>query len=142
MSEIKKEVAVTRSKRRPFGVPQSKLSIAKQLDGYHYRWINDSPGRIAQALEGAYVFATPDEVGREARNGETDKVRELAGTNKDGSAMYAYLMRLPLEFYYEDKQASTAYLDDIDTAIKGGRINQTAADKRYVPLNGISYKTK
>jgi hypothetical protein len=142
MSEVKKEANVTRNKRRPFGVPQSKLSISKQLEGYHYRWINDSPGRIAQALEGAYVFVTPDEVGRDSRDGDVDKVRELAGTNKDGSAMYAYLMRLPLEYYYEDKKIATDYLNEIDSAIKGGRINQTAADKRYVPREGISYKTK
>jgi hypothetical protein len=130
----------TRNKRRPFGVPQSKLAISKQLDGWHYRWINDSPGRIAQALEGDYVFAEPAEVGR-ADNGES-RVKELAGTNKDGSAMYAYLMRIPQEFFEEDRTNAQGYLDEIDNAIRGGSVGQTAADKRYVPKDGISIKTK
>lgn len=140
MAEVKTEVKATRAKRRPFGIPQSKLSVDKQLDGWHYRWINDSPGRIAKALEGAYVFVEPEEVGREP-NGE-NRVRELAGTNKDGSAMYVYLMRITQEFYEEDQAESQGYLDEIDKAIRGGQINQTSADKRYVPSQGISIKTK
>lgn len=140
MTDAKTTVTKTRNKRRPFGVPQSKLAISKQLDGWHYRWINDSPGRIAQALEGDYVFAEPDEVGRNGDN--ENRVKELAGTNKDGSAMYAYLMRVPLEFFEEDRQNAQGYLDEIDTAIRGGKVGQSAGDKRYVPENGISIKTK
>lgn len=133
-------VKPTRAKRRPFGVPQSKLSVDKQLDGYHYRWINDTPGRIAEALAGAYVFVEPAEVGREA-NGD-NKVFEYGGTNKDGSPMKVYLMRILQEFYEEDRDVSRKYLDEIDASIKGGQVNVRPGDKRYVPENGISYKTK
>lgn len=139
MSETTKKAATPRTKRRPFGIPQSRLAIDKQLDGYHYRWINDYPGRISRALEGGYSFVEPSEVGRE-ENGE-NKVKELAGTQKDGSALFTYLMRISQEFYEEDKAISRENLDAIDEAIKGGRVNQTAADKRYVPKGGISYKT-
>lgn len=125
-----------RNKRTPFGVKQSKLSINKQLDGYHYRWVNDEPGRIAQAQAGDYAFVEPEEVGREKTS--DSRVKELAGTHKDGSPMYTYLMRIPQEFFEEDQTSAQGYLDDIDTAIKGGKINQNAGDKRYVPKDGIS----
>lgn len=138
MAEAKTEVKPQRNKRRPFGIPQSKLSVDKTLDGYHYRWINDEPGRIAQALAGAYVFVEPEEVGREP-NGE-NKVWEIGGTNKDGSVMRVYLMRIAEEFYQEDRQSHNEYLDNIDEAIRGGRVNQQASDNRYVPQGGISYK--
>jgi hypothetical protein len=138
MAETKVEVKTQRQKRRPFGLPQSKLTVEKKLDGYHYRWINDTPGRVAQALAGAYTFVEPAEVGREP-NGE-NKVFEYGGTNKDGSPMRVYLMRIAQEFYLEDKTSATQYLDEIDASIRGGKISQTAGDKRYVPEHGISYK--
>jgi hypothetical protein len=140
MAEQKTTTERQRNKRKPFGVPRLKLSIDKQLEGYHYRWVNDEPGRIAQALSGDYAFAEPEEVGRE----DTDdgKVRELAGTNKDGSAMYAYLMRIPYEFYLEDQSDKQAYLDEVDKAIRGGKISTSPGDNRYVPEGGISIKTK
>lgn len=133
----KTEVRV-RNKRRPFNVPQSKLELVTQLEGWHYRWINDYPGRISKALAGDYVFAEPAEVGRDAT--EDNRVKELAGTQKDGSAMYAYLMRIPMEFYLEDREISQQYLDQIDEAIKGGKT--THIEKAYVPTSGISIKNK
>ena len=139
-----KQVAVAtervRNKRKPFGVARLKLSIDKQLEGYHYRWVNDEPGRIASAQSGDYAFAEPLEVGREET--EDGRVRELVGTNKDGSSMYAYLMRIPLDFYLEDQQEKQAYLDDVDNAIRGGKIDSRSGDGRYVPDGGISFKTK
>lgn len=129
-----------RNKRKPFGVPTSKLSIGTPIEGYHLRWINDEPGRIAKALEGDYVFAEPSEVGRESR--EDNKVKELVGVNKDGSPMYAYLMKLPMEFYLEDKALKEEHDDKIEEAIRGGKIEARSGDGRYVPEGGISYKTK
>jgi hypothetical protein len=132
-SEVK-----TRNKRRPFNAPTSKLSVDKQLEGWKYRWVNDEPGRIAKAQAGDYVFAEPEEVGREKTS--DNRVRELAGTLKDGSAMYTYLMRIPMEYYLEDRQASQAHLDQIDNAIKGGKT--TPITNGYIPEGGISIKTK
>lgn len=128
----------TRNKRRPFNAPNSKLSIDKQLEGWHYRWVNDEPGRIAKAQAGDYTFAEPLEVGREPNN--ENRVKELAGKNPDGSAMYAYLMRIPMEFHLEDQQSSQSHLDQIDTAIKGGKLTNIKGG--YVPEGGISIKTK
>jgi hypothetical protein len=127
-----------RNKRKPFGGARLKLNVETQLEGYHYRWVNDEPGRIAGALAGDYTFAEPSEVGRE--ESEDSRVKELVGTNKDGSSLYAFLMRIPLEYYYEDQKEKQSYLDDIDRAIKGGEVAAHSSDKRYTPKGGISIK--
>jgi len=135
---IKTNEVKVRNKRQPFNAPTSKLALSQQLEGWHYRWINDEPGRIAKAQAGDYVFAEPAEVGRDAST--DNRVKELGGTNKDGSAMWVYLMRIPMEFYLEDKAASQAHLDQIDNAIKGGKT--THVNNSYIPEGGISIKTK
>jgi hypothetical protein len=140
MADNKTTETKQRNKRKAFGQPRSKLTIDKQDPAFHYRWILDAPGRLQEALEGDYTFVEPKEVGRDA-NGE-NKVFVKGTTNADGSVQLQYLMKIPREFYEEDQAVAQAYLDDIDAAIKGGRINQTAGDKRYVPDNGISIKTK
>lgn len=141
MAENKVVTERVRNKRKPFGVPRLKLTLEKTLEGYHYRWVNDEPGRISAALAGDYEFAKPEEVGRDDIN-DDGKVSELAGTNKDGSAMRCYAMRIPLEYYLEDQAEKAGYLNDVDLAIRGGKINSTSNDGRYVPKDGISIKSK
>jgi hypothetical protein len=131
----------TRNKRQPFGVPRSKLSIGQPIEGYHLRWINDEPGRIAQAQDGGYAFVTPEEVLREST--EDNKVKVLAGVQKgNGDPLFAYLMKLSMEYFLEDKAEANRTLDQIDDAIRGGRIDRQSGDNRYVPEGGISYKQK
>jgi len=131
-----------RNKRRHFGAPQSRLSIFKDIEesGFHPRWINDSPGRLHQAQESGYTFVEPAEVGREA--GDENKVKELAGVQRDGvTPMFAYLMKIPMEWYLEDREALDESTSKIDDAIRNGRLEKTAGDGRYVPNGGITYKT-
>jgi hypothetical protein len=129
-----------RNKRKPFGVPRSKLSVEKQDPAFHYRWILDAPGRIQEAIEGDYSFVEPSEVGREPNGENKEFVR--GDTNPDGSAQRQYLMKIPREFYEEDKKEAQSHLDQIDAAIRGGKLSQVAGDNRYIPDGGISIKTK
>jgi hypothetical protein len=140
MTDTKTTEVKQRNKRKPFGVPRSKLTIAKQDPAFHYRWILDAPGRLQEAIEGDYTFVTPEEVGRE--DTKENKVYVRGGSNVDGSEQRQYLMKIPREFHEEDSKVSQAYLDEIDAAIKGGKVNQTLGDNRYVPENGISIKRK
>jgi hypothetical protein len=138
METTKPEIKV-RNKRKPFGVKTTKLAVSTQMEGFHYRWVNDEPGRLSQALEGDYSFVDPKEVGREPR--DDNRTREYAGLQKDGiTPMYTYLMKIPQEFYVEDQQNSQKNLDDIDDAIRGGQIGRSVNDNRYVPKDGISIK--
>jgi hypothetical protein len=130
----------TLEKRRPFGVANSKLGINREIEGYHLRWINDTPGRLAMAQESGYEFVTPEEVGRVPLDREKTKVKELADTtSKDGSPIYAYLMKLPQEWYEADNKIREQPQDQFDDAIRAGSIENSAG--RYIPKGGISYKT-
>ena len=140
MAEQKAVETKVRNKRRPFGVACSKLDIDKKQEGFHYRWVNDEPGRIQQAQDGDYTFVTPQEIGKDDQ--QETRVKILAGKNQDGSGLYAYLMKIPLEYFLEDQQEKQSYLDDIDAAIRGGKIEQKFNDNRYIPDGGISIKTK
>jgi hypothetical protein len=129
-------------KRRPFGVPVSRLSVSVEIEGMHLRWINDEPGRIPHAQESGYAFVSPEEVGRVSREAD-ERVRELVGTHRDQKTpMYAYLMKIPMEYYLEDRAVLNEQVDDIDDAIRKGRTDRPLGSDRYVPDGGISYKTK
>lgn len=135
-------VRTTRTKRASFNGTTGKLQVDfSRLDaaGYHGHTFNDSPGRIAQALDVGYEFVSPDEIGRVSTNVVSrntdigDKVRFLVGTSDNGDALYAYLMKIRKEFYEEDQQAIQSKLDLVDEAIRGGRLTGDghAADHRY-----------
>lgn len=131
----------SQEKRRPFGVPVSRLSIFKEIDGYHLRWINDEPGRLALAQESGYTFVEPSEVGRASN--DDNLVKELVGTQRDNATpLYAYLMKIPMEFYLEDRNLMETKLDKVDDAIRRGTFERQNGDGRYVPDGGITYKTK
>ena len=128
-----------RNKRQPFGTPRSKLSV-NPIDGYHLRWVNDEPGRLQQAQDGGYSFVSPEEVAWESTS--DNKVKVLAGTQKDKiTAMYTYLMKLPTEYYLEDKAVHEHGNKQIEDAIRGGKLDREAGDGRYIPREGISFKT-
>ena len=134
--EVKEKMK--RNKRVPFGVARSKLTVDNLDEAYHYRWINDEPGRIAQAMAGGYSFVEPKEVGRESN--DENKVSLIdRGAQKDGSALNIYLMKIPMEFHLEDVAESQAKLDKIDDAIRGGTADDGDKTNRYIPKEGISY---
>ena len=124
-----------RKSRKPFGVPRSKLGVSFLIEGYHLHWVNDTPGRIHEATSGDYEFVSPKEVGVEEKD---DRVKRLVGTNEDGSAMYAYLMKIRKDWYDEDQAQVQSVQDAIDNQIRNGKLEDTGG--RYVPPNGISLK--
>jgi hypothetical protein len=130
-----------RKKRKPFGIPRSKLGVdipEEDLNKYHYHWINDVGGRLSEAQNGDYEFVSSKELGLGDRE---SKIKVLVGTNEDGSPMYAYLMRINKEWYDEDQQELQKLNDRIDEQIRKGKLNETPGDNRYIPQGGISIKT-
>lgn len=126
-----------RKERIPFGVPRSKLTVNVEVQGKHLHWINDSAGRVFEAQQGGYEFVTPQEIGSSDK--ET-QVRRLVGRNEDGSALYAYLMKIDQEWYEEDQAFIQSQLDSLDDAMRQGRFEEKPGDRRYVPSGGISIK--
>lgn len=130
-----------REKRRPFGVPVSRLGVSQEIEGFHLRWVNDEPGRLHMAQESGYSFVEPSEVGRESQEGDT-RVKELVGVQRnDKDPMHAYLMKIPTEWYLEDQDQRNSAQDKFDDAIRKGTLEAHPGDNRYVPEGGISYKT-
>lgn len=157
--EQKREEALTRTAnerptrervRNVFNATQAKLTVNKQIPGYHLHIFNDEPGRIQTAIDGGWEFVTPDEVGGvkdSVTSGNTDlgdKVRFLVGTSEKGDGLYAYLLKIKQEWYDEDQAEIQKRNDRVDDAIRGGVnvASGTSAEGFYTPKGGISYKTK
>lgn len=117
-----------RAKRVPFGVSRTKLEVPMHIEGYHLHWINDTAGRVIEAQNGGYTFVEPKEVGAPESGSQ---IKRLVGRNEDGSAMYAYLMKIEQRFYEEDQAALKRENDKFDTAIRRGELEKAAGDKRY-----------
>ena len=128
-----KETIIERKKRIPFGAPRQKLEVLNQDPNYHYHRFNDNwrkePDRIRRAMAAGYEKVEGD-----------DPV--TVGTNDDGTAIEGVLMRIPKEFYEEDRKAKEAELDRVDQEINRGSFQEKPGDKRYVPASGIHIETK
>ena len=143
-------VVKTRKKRGTFNGTEGKLNVAHLIDGYHIHILNDTPGRISQALENGYEFVSPEEVGGATNSNVTDrntdlgeKVRFLVGHDEKGNSLFAYLMKIPQEWYDEDQQAIQERSDKIDNAIRKGKIVGDGQNDEgfYLPSGGINMKT-
>ena len=135
-------------KRNVFNGTEGKLTIQHKIEGFHLHIFNDAPGRIQQALDAGYVFVTPEEIGGVKENVVSrntdlgDKVRFLVGRSEDGTALYAYVMKIKQAWFDEDQGIMQDKNNLIDDAIRNG---SNAKDGKsfegsYVPKGGISYK--
>lgn len=136
-----------RSKRVPLGVPRMKLTahnIPKDKVG---RWINDKPGRLADAVRGSYDFINKDGIivgtGYEDENEDMgSRVSRVVGKEDDGTPIKAYLMVIDKDLYEEDQKEKMKQVDMVDKAIKGGKFLEKSGDKRYIPSEGINIEEK
>jgi len=143
-------VVPTRKKRGVFNGTEVKLKVGKDIPGYHLHIMNDTPGRIQEALDGGYEFCTPDEVGgvvervTSTNTDVSDRVRYLVGTDASGGPMYAYLMKIRQEWYEEDQDDLQERNNKIDAAIRSGQNTKdgTSSEGFYTPKGTkIQYKT-
>jgi IMP dehydrogenase/GMP reductase len=110
-----REEEETRRERIPFGSPEQKMQIRKE-PGYHYRWFNDNwkkePGRVKRAIAAGYEVVQHEKSGMNV------------STNDDGSEVKGVLMRIPQEWYEEDREKKARELDKIDEQIHGGKFDK------------------
>lgn len=111
------------TKRTPLGQRRSKLRVP-QRDGFVRRWVNEVPGRIADALAGGYAHVL-DKAGK--------AMEMYVGTAERGGGQIAYLMEIPVEFAEEDNRLKQESLDEVDKAIYGGTFDAEDDDARYRP---------
>lgn len=125
-----------RAKRIPFGVPKTKLGVNLSIPGHYLYWCNDIENQIEEARAGGYEFVIPKEIG-EVR--EDSQVRRLVGTKKDGSPLYAYLLKIKQEWHEEDKAQLAEIDDQFERAIRRGKLSEQSGDARYD--GGIKFRT-
>ena len=131
-----------RSRRNVFNGTEAKLSVRKEIPGYHLHVFTDTGGRIQDALDTGYEFVTPDEVGGVSenvisRNGDLgDRVRYLVNPRAEGTEQYGYLMKIREEWYEEDQANLQAKNNRIDAAIRKGKVSGEDPSF-YIPTNGI-----
>lgn len=125
-------------RRYAFGVPQSKLQPTDLDPAYHYHWINDTPGRVEQALAGGYehvskseVTLMPGVVSKDSSLG--DKVSATVGTQENGQPLTAYLMKINREWYEESQAMIQQRVDGVDRAIRSGKTSGQEDGNFYVP---------
>jgi hypothetical protein len=143
-------VKKTRKKRGSFNGTEGKMTVAHGIPGFHLHWLNDTAGRITQALDSGYEFVEPQEVGGVSNSNVTnrntdlgEKVRVLAGHDDQGLPLFAYLMKIEQDWYDEDQQAVQGRNDKIDKAIRTGKIvgDGKDTDGFYLPSGGIKMQT-
>lgn len=133
--------------RFDFGSAQSKLSVFNTDPNYHYHWINDTPGRVQQAIAGGYEFVSAESVqlvpGVLPTNSDSgDRVSAIVGTGEDNGPLRAYLMRIPLEWYEEKLARQQQRVDLADRAIRQGKTTGQEGSNFYIPEGGIKMSNK
>lgn len=100
--ESSDKVTSVRPKRIAVGL-RPKLSLEGKDPNYEYRFVNDTPGRIALFKQGGWELTTNDEVDTGTyRAEEASEVGSLAYTIVDqGTGLKAYVMKIKKEWYQE-----------------------------------------
>lgn len=102
----------------------SRLSVNEALldrEAFTYRWVNDSTGRIERFTVHDDWDKVTDPGIKEENNNEGSPVRQLVGSKEDGTALYAYLLKKPIELHREDKAARQRKIDDLESSILDGQ---------------------
>jgi len=110
---------------KPVRVPVgagNKLQFAGKDPAYHYRVVNDNPGRLAMFLQAGYEFCHSEE--READKGAA----EAGGVDTRivvdaGRGVKGYLMRIPRELYDEDQAAKIEKVKATEDQLKNRNPN-------------------
>ena len=116
-----------RKERIPLGVPRMKLE-AKPIEGFHLHWVNDYPGRVAEALHSGYEFVESHEteINDFVTPGNADmgtRVKRLVGRNENGGPLYAYLMKIDENLWLQDQEELQKRNNRVDEAIRRGDLN-------------------
>lgn len=136
--------ATGRSTRVPLGVARSRLSVPVRA-GYVRRWVNDTEGRLLQAEQGGYQYATDQAL--QIGSADIDNVNRDLGARVSrvvdkSTGQKAYLMEIKEDFYAEDQAVKAKAVAEKDRLIKTGKVDDD--ESRYIPDKGrgISIETR
>jgi hypothetical protein len=131
------EVQTERRRRKPNnGLAGLKLAVPPELldlNKFVYRWANENDRRLIDLTENDDYEIVKDT--RIEGEGEGTPVTKVVGTQQDGKALRAYLLRKPKHYYDEDRRANLKAISETEDQIRRGLPN-TATDPG---LAGVSY---
>lgn len=116
-----------------------------QLVGHHHRWVNDYSGNIESMLDRGYspVLKEGIEIGDHTldyQSGKGSWVSAYVGKRDDsGQPLYAYLMKIPEQWYREDEAEIAKRRDDAERDIYGQNFerNLNLKNMRHMPREAM-----
>lgn len=122
-----KEAASARPRRRPVGT-SAKLVVYGKHPEYEYRFVNDTPGRVAMFKNSGWQLCTNEEVDTGTfRAEEASELGSLAYAIVDGgTGMKAYVMKIHKDEYAEIQAALEA-----EAAAQEETLSPNSADGEY-----------
>jgi hypothetical protein len=133
---------MTRRKSRPARGAMgntARLIIPKDLkeEGYVYRIVNDTPGRLDMFVEHGWEFISRRDM--KASDGLGSKLQFHVGTTAENVPLKAYGMKIQQEWYDEDKLEKSAANDRVDESIRAG---VEGIGNAYTPGQGTTEVTQ
>lgn len=117
----------TRTSRKPKRIPLSgsrkRMHIEEEFKdpNYHYAWINDQKDLIFRAKRGGYENVTISEIPSwGVADVDTGSSTSEVISMKVNADTFAFLMKLPMEYYLEDRAAMDALVDAREADMKKG----------------------
>jgi len=110
------------------------IDVTKLDPAYEYRWLNNTPERIAAKTKQDDWDLVDNSDETHASTGEDSHVRRPSGE----AGMV--LVRKPKKYFEDDKAAKIAAVMETDNQVKGGRASNELGADGYVPTGGISVK--
>ena len=122
MNSRKEIMESQKPKRVPIG-RRNVLTVKglQDTDEFHYHWFNDVGDRLYNAVEAGYMFVAKTGLAAGDTNVESARGTESVMSKGVGGGKKAYLMKIPMEFFIQDKQAKQLEVDAQEADIKANR---------------------
>jgi len=118
-------------RRIPMSVPRLRMSTP-EIPGFHTHWLNDSRGRLQQALAAGYEFVTAEEAAVTSSDLAGDpidtgsdlgsRISMPVGMDEYGRPLRAYLMKIREEWYKADQAAHHERVEAIHDSMERARM--------------------
>jgi len=120
---------VNKTDRIPMSGTRDKLAVRGKKDGYVYRIVNDTPGRVQEAQLAGYEVVVGEDItfGHRHVDSASGKGGSVA-TTPVGGGTDGILMRIRKDWYEEDKKARHDAIDESEKQMRRNLNNKSEAD--------------
>ena len=126
-----------RKRRNSLGGNSLRMAVDREFPGYHTAWKNDDGVDLPNAEAAGYEFVygteaavTDDTTARNVDLG--DKIKLRVGLKENGEPLFAYLMKIRMEYHLADLEEITDKNRQVERNIKR-RFTEGEDGKFYVP---------